>query len=176
MRVASQLTFCSPQQILRQTVVEQDQQKIVTAIFGLDDSRVESARTLFFDGIISSEISSLKEEVSPLVLRKLVKDYQYIDLSDERTASFNVQAGMPLILDFGTTDANVASTFLRQFAADLESLSIFDIIAACTYYPALLLGQSSSLTVGVNTDLLLWENVDLVNKRIKNNTKIRIVG
>ena len=47
MRVASQLIFYSPDEILRRTVVEQDEQKIITRLFSLDGNVVETAQTLF---------------------------------------------------------------------------------------------------------------------------------
>ena len=55
-RIGSQLTFCSPQQILRRMLVERDEQDKITGIKSLDEGLVETAQTLFFDGIISTEI------------------------------------------------------------------------------------------------------------------------
>ena len=49
MRVASQLTFCSPDEIMRRAVVEFDEQKTITRLFSLDENAVESAQTLFYD-------------------------------------------------------------------------------------------------------------------------------
>ncbi|NDP20995.1 MAG: hypothetical protein GZ091_07945 [Paludibacter sp.] len=61
-RFASQLVFCSPQQILRRTVIEQNEKNTITRIFSLDESVAESAQTSFFNGIISSEFISLKQK------------------------------------------------------------------------------------------------------------------
>jgi len=41
-------------------VVERDEQNLITDFYCLDNNSVESAQTLFFDGIISTEIISLK--------------------------------------------------------------------------------------------------------------------
>jgi len=45
-RVVSQLIFCSPEKILRQTVVERNNHNFITRLFSLDDRTVESSQTL----------------------------------------------------------------------------------------------------------------------------------
>ena len=40
--------------------VEQNGENAITRIFSLDDGIVETANTLFFDGILSAEIISVK--------------------------------------------------------------------------------------------------------------------
>lgn len=170
MRVASQLTFCSPLEILRRTVVEQDEQKLVTRLFDIDECRVESAQTLFFDGIISAEIISLKENNAEI--NEVIANYQYVDVSQSIPAQI-IAADKPFLLDFGTHSAEIINQLLKQLVPILSVFSIFEIIAACTYYPGLALGKAGALTSGRNTQLILWEGVDLVNKQIKESTRIR---
>jgi len=55
----------------------------------------------------------------------------------------------------------------------LSYLSVFEIIAACTYYPSLLTGRAPGLKEKQYTDLILWENVDLSEKKLTANTRIR---
>jgi hypothetical protein len=176
MRVASQLTFCSPQQILRRTVVEQDDQKVVTGIFSLDDCPVESAHTLFYDGIISAGIISLKQHVIKSSINELISGYQYIDLTETIPTEKIHRTAKPLILDFGTDSINTINSKLPLLASVLETFSAIEIIAGCTYYPPILVGLESVLAVNSKTDLLLWENIDLVNNRISDKTKIRIIS
>jgi hypothetical protein len=176
MRVASQLTFCSPQQILRRTVVEQDDRKVVTAVFSLDDCAVESAHTLFYDGIISAGIVSVKQRVPKLGINKLISDYQYIDLTETIPTEKIHRTDKPLLLDFGTDVINEINPKLSLLASLLEMVSAFEIIAACTYYPAVVCGTNSILAENIITDLLLWENIDLINNSISNKTKIRRIS
>lgn len=172
-RVASQLTFCSPQEILRRTVVEQNEESIITGLFSLDNSSVESAHTLFYDGIISAGFVSLKKYVGEL--KSLVSDYNYIDLSIDKKTDI-IKQNKPLILDFGTNTTEQINQLLPLIAPALSGFTILEIIAACCYYPALLLGITASLSIGRNTELLLWENSDLVEKRITKRTQIRKIG
>jgi len=172
-RVASQLTFCSPQEILRRTVVEQNEESIITGLFSLDNSSVESAHTLFYDGIISAGFVSIKQQVGEF--KDLLSDYNYIDLSIDKKAEI-IKQNKPLILDVGTNTTEQINQLLPLIAPALSDFTIFEIIAACSYYPAVVLGITASLGVGQNTELLLWENSDLVEKRITKRTQIRKIG
>ena len=172
-RVGSQLCFCSPELILRRMAVEQNDENTITRIFSLDDGIVESANTLFFDGILSAEIVSLKQSGSIRLSEKHIDDYQYIDISEEIPTKEITPGSKPLILDFGTDSPLKINKLLTQLTPVLSSFSIFEIIAACTFYPALALNKTSKLCINATTRLLLWENVDLVNKRITLQTCIR---
>jgi len=171
--IGSQLTFCSPQRILRRTVVVRNEQNVVKQFFSLDDNLVESAQTLFFDGILSSEIVSLKQHVSSDEISELTREYEYIDLSDEFPNLKISKNQKNLLLDFGTNTTAEINSKLAKLAQQNSGLSIFDVIASCVYYPALLIGANAELTVDRSHNLLLWENVDLVNKGFTVNTKIR---
>lgn len=172
-RVASQFMFCSPTEILRNSAVELNSQGVVTQIFSLDENKVESAQTLFFDGIISAEIISLKQHLNDL--SALITNYQYLDLSlglSERLLA----NGKPLILDFGTDSIEDINLQISRLASILEDFSIFEIIAACCYYPAVVIGKTSSLGVNRKARLLIWEGADLIHKKITNNTKIKLLN
>jgi hypothetical protein len=172
-RVGSQLCFCSPELILRRMAVERNDDNTVTRIFSLDDGIVESANTLFFDGILSAEIVSLKQSGATLLNEKLMDDYQYIDILEEIPTKEITPGSKPLILDFGTDSPLQINESLAQLAPLLSTFSVFEIIAACTYYPALALNKTGELCENRTTQLLLWENVDLVNKRITLQTRVR---
>lgn len=172
-RVASQFTFCSPEHILPRMVVEQDEQNLVTRLFSLDGNQVESAQTLFFDGILSGEIVSVKKNISPTEIAQLVMKYNYVDVTDRLPANDIISTGKPLLLDFGTTSSYEINYQFERLAPALSAFSVFEIIAACVYYPLLLLGQPAILSEKCRTKLMLWENVDLLNKRITEHTRIR---
>jgi len=172
-RVGSQLCFCSPALILRRMAVEQNDENTITRIFSLDDGIVESANTLFFDGILSAEIVSIKQSGATHLSEKLFDDYQYIDISEELPTKEIAPVTKPLLLDFGTDSLLKINKLLAQLAPFISSFSIFEIIAACTYYPALALNKTGELCENHATRLLLWENVDLLNKRITKRTHIR---
>ncbi|HET7734122.1 MAG TPA: hypothetical protein VFK73_09820 [Paludibacter sp.] len=170
MRIASQLTFCSPDEIMRRAVVELDEQKIITRLFSLDGNAVESAQTLFYDGILSAEIISVKEQVS--MLDNLASEYNYIDLSLGIPTEI-VASEKPLLLDFGTHSPEKINQIFAGLTQVISAFSIFEIIAACCYYPALVVGEGASLSANRKTKILLWEGSDLVNKRITKQTRIR---
>ena len=172
-RVGSQLAFCSPNSILQRMVVELDDQHCVERIFSLDDGNVESAETLFYDGILSSGIVSLKQNISGESISKLINGYQYIDFS-EHLFTLDIKLNdKPLIIDLGTDLPDKINNLLPRLSFGMPSLSVFEIIAACTFYPALLIGRPPGLIEDQCPNLILWENVDLINKKITVNTRIR---
>lgn len=172
-RIGSQLVFCSPNCILRRTAVERDERNCVTTLISLDDSFVESSHTLFFDGIISAEIVSLKQHLKPEKIAELVKDYRYYDFSKDVPSVDTSIPEKAYLFDFGTNSNSEVSTKLTTLAKLHPGISVFDIIAACVYYPALVLGLPGELTVTRNTELILWENIDLVSKLLTVSSSIR---
>jgi len=172
-RIGSQLTFCSPQQILRRMLVERDEQDNITGIQSLDNRLVETAQTLFFDGIISTGIVSLKLNRSIEEIQELSKNYNYYDLSKELPA-FAIN-NKPLVCDFGTNSLETINIKLKQVAQANPAFPIFELIASCVYYPALLLGNEAELKLNRRSKLLLWEKADLVNKTLTTDTKVREV-
>lgn len=172
-RKASQFTFCSPHQILRQAVVEQNAFNVITAIFSLDSSNVEPDHTLFLDGIISIEIISLSKNTRTENISALISDYQYIYLGDTTPSHEISPTKKNLLLDFGSDDYEEINKKISLINKYLFHFSVFDIIAACTYYPALILKMSNTLEVNYCSRLVLWENIDLQNKQITHQTRIR---
>ncbi len=175
-RVASQFTFCSPQQILSRNVVEQDEHNVITRLFSLDESAVDSAQTLFFDGILSAEIISLKANIPLVELSNIADNYQYLNFSIENKLQQILPTNKPILIDFGTILNNEINAKIASHAFAMQYFSIFEIIAACTYFPSIVLGLPASLTPTRCSQLLLWENVDLINKKVTNYTKIRKIN
>jgi hypothetical protein len=171
--IGSQLTFCSPGNILRRTAVETDERNVVSRIFSLDESSVESAHTLFYDGIVSAEMVSMKQHVWSEKIAELTADYCYIDASENKFSEKIINLADPIILDFGDLTLNEINRKLAEIAQQCSSIPVFDVIAGCVFYPALLLGYEAQLTQGRQTKLLLWESTDLVNKTLTVSTKIQ---
>jgi len=172
-RVCSQLTFCSPQNILKRTVVEQDKNHIITGLFSLDGRAVESYQTLFFDGILSSGIVSVKKNLATEDTDNLVVDYQYIDVSDISPSVKIIPNGKPLILDFGNLTSHEINLGLASIAPALQNFTVFELIASCTFYPNVLMGIPAGIAINSPVDIILWEGMDLINKRITDHTSIR---
>lgn len=172
-RYAAQFVFCSPAQVLRRTVVEQDENQIVTGLFSLDGQQVETSHTSFFDGILSSGIISLKENVSGNELITLAAAYNYVDLSAENPLIPEINDLKPLVLDFGTSTLTDVNRILSSNVELLSAFPAFDIIAACTYYPAIILNKSAEIMTGAFINLLLWQHVDLINKKITEKTAVK---
>ena len=170
-RFASQLTFCSPEKILRRTVVERDDQNRITQLFSLDDSQFESAQTLFFDGIISAEIVSIRHQIPAENISEIVKEYNYIDISSN-VFSLKLTSEKPLILDFGTNSIEEINSKLSKLAFEFSDIPVFDLIAACVYYPAVLIGKVAELRINKQTELVLWENINLPEKRLTSKSRI----
>ena len=172
-RTGSQLTFCSPGKILTRTVVEQDDHQVITRFFSLEDGNVESSQTLFFDGIVSAEIISLKQNgLSESITSKLL-NYEYLDLTGDISFTGIKKTDRPLVLDFGTNTPENINIMLPLIVPVMSAFTIFDIIAGCTYYPSLLLGRKGGMEENMKIRLMLWENVDLIKKEITFNTCIR---
>jgi hypothetical protein len=173
LRIASQYTFCSPQKILKRMVVEQDEKNVVKRLFSLDDSSVESSQTLFFDGVISMGFVSLKQNLPSLNIALLLDVYNYIDLTTVSTSKAIIPNEKPLLLDFYSNNPDDINQLLPQLTTLLAHFSLFEIIAASTYYPLYFMKQPAILDVNHIGKLLLWEGVDLHNKKITENTRVR---
>lgn len=170
-RVSSHLLFCEPERILFQMVIERDEQ-IIKDIFSLNKTNAEAAGTSFYDGIISPGIVSVKLNVTENQLQEIKDKYNYTDFSSENpTIDFSIRK--QLLIDFGTEDTQKIN---RMFPAVLESFSgfqVYDFIAACVCFPALITGRNSVIELNKPVKLMLWEQVNLVEKLLKPETGIR---
>ncbi|MDD3320645.1 MAG: hypothetical protein PHS59_04290 [Paludibacter sp.] len=175
-RFSSQLIFCSPEKILRRTVIEQDDQNKISHFISLDQSVYEPAQTQFFDGIISSEIVSLKENISIEKLDKTKNEYHYFDLSTELISSEIISDGKPLLFDFGKNNTEIINSKFKLVSTFLNRFTIFEIIAACTSLPAQIAAKNSILKVNNISSLILWSNVDFSTMKLTEKTFIRFLS
>ncbi len=171
--IASQYVFCSPFQILKRMAVELDEEHTVCQLFSLDAGNVESAQTLFFDGVLSIGILSITKNNPSANLIQLAENYNYINVTTLQPNRQIQATDKPLLLDFGSENTAEINQILPLLTSALVDFSVFDIIAACTYYPALFLVTSSTLAVNYKSKILLWENIDLITKKTTRHTRIR---
>lgn len=172
-RFTSQLVFCSPDRILRRTVIEQDDNQLIKNLISLDDQSVETSNTLFFDGILSAGITSLKQNCNTEELNQLTADYQYVDLHNLISEVEICNDKKPLVLDFGCSDIVEINKLFISNIDFLSEYSVFEIIAACVYYPAKILRKQTGIDINSETPIILWQNVDLVNKLITSKTRMK---
>ena len=172
-RISSHFTFCSPQRILQKSVVEIDNQGYISQIFGFNNANVESYQTLFFNGILSTEIISVKKSILPMNFENVFLNYNYFYISDDIYIDEIKPTDKPLVLDFGIDSTDKINHLLSGLAHALNLFSIFEIIAACAFYPTTILGQVAELKENMQTKLILWENVDLINKSFTSSSSIR---
>lgn len=168
-RVASHFCFCRPNLILKSVIVEQNEDKSINSLFNLDEGNVEAANTVFHSGILSGEIISLKSRLDKHELDSISKEYQYIDLSE--TITDYITDKKKLIIDFGTNDSIQINRILKQVFIKTK-FPIFEFIAACTYYPAIVLNTKTNIEANNKVNLLLWEGVDLINRKTTEVTQI----
>lgn len=157
-RVCSQLLFCAPDKVLRNTIVEQDCNNQIINLISLDHQLSETSHTLFYDGIISSDIISLNISSCDELSDK-IGDYQYIQLSDLKSDHPLTPGLKPLILDFESNDISVINKILKDKYLLLSNFKPLDIIAGCTYYPNQYLNLSKELKIYSRSQLILWKKL-----------------
>lgn len=173
-RFTSHYIFCSYENILKRTVIEQNEQNKITNIIHLDQHLFEPEHTVFVDGIISSEIVSLKENVSDKKLNSIKKEYQYIDVSSELNfRNLIQQSNKQLVLDFGRNNTEIINSKLNNITHNLKDLSIIEIIASCTSLPSYIADKNTVIKMNNTTSLINWTNIDFQTMKATPKTKIR---
>ncbi|MDO9154186.1 MAG: hypothetical protein Q7U47_10905 [Paludibacter sp.] len=171
-RVCSQQIFCSPDVILRNTVVEQDSNNRITNLIALGNQLAETSHTLFYDGIISSEIMSVKFNIGSND-ENFLNDYQHINLQLNTSDKLFKPESKPLLLDFESNDLSIINAILKEKYYLLSNFNVFEIIAGCTYYPNYILNLSKEIKLFSKTNLLLWKGFHQTNNSI--NRQIEII-
>jgi hypothetical protein len=97
-RLSSQLVFCDANSLLRSTVVEQNDDNVITDIIDLSTRQSETAHTVFYDGVISGEIISLKQYLSNDQLLEITKGIVYLDLSEIKPLLFSIRVPVLLLI------------------------------------------------------------------------------
>ncbi len=158
-RVLSQQIFCSPDIILRNTVIEQNNQNKITNLIDLENQIAETSNTMYYDGIISSEIKSMAINMNQNIIYDLF-DYQYVNLRNNIIDSKIIKQSKPLIIDFNSIDIDVINMILKEKKQLLSNLTIYEIIAGCTFYPGLVLDSTKGIKLAEVTRLILWKKIN----------------
>lgn len=172
-RVAAQLIYCSPELILRHHAIELDDAGIIKNIFDLKSMPFETANTLFYNGIISTEIISAKHYLNETGLIKLMADRHYIDFSNHKSV-LPLDANYNGIIDFGSNNSGEINRLLKINYNFFSELRIDQFINACCYLPQQLFKPASDLQISNKVRLLLWEGINLTTLQIS--PEIRITG
>jgi hypothetical protein len=155
-RVAAHHIFCSPEHILKLSVIEQDNNDIITRIFSLNDNTAEPAHTIFYDGVITIPPVSLSE--ANCITDKKINDFTLLNAEKIRSGEKILNNEKPLLIDFGTSDINKINEYLILLADRLIEFDVFEIINACTFRPANILGRTKTITEGIHSNLVNWKS------------------
>lgn len=174
-RLSSQLVFCDANSLLRSTVVEQNDDNVITDIIDLSTRQSETAHTVFYDGVISGEIISLKQYLSNDQLLEITKGIVCLDLSEINKTPFVFDKSSGFIVDFGTNNFSEINKLLKENFDVLSVITVFELINACSYLPQRLLGLSKNIAISNQTDLVLWQGVNLVSRALTPQTTVRLL-
>ncbi len=169
-RVSSQLIFCSPSKVLRNSVLEQDENGVLTQIIDLQTQQSETHHTLFYDGIITNGIVSLKAELSDIELNKVKSNYNYFDFSE--TIYIKLDTKKPLLIDFGTSDTATINQLINMHYKLFVDFNIFEFLNACCILALQILNRPEHIELNHKPNLLIWKGLNLIDKQI---TSIMIV-
>ena len=162
-RFTAHLIYPSAGFELLRSVVELDESGMITGVISLDNTSVEPAFTLFLDGIITPGIVSIREFTKKGEKTPDLTNYHYLDLSDGEVLPEVINTDLPLIIDFGTSNLSRANKIIEKFAS--SGFSIRQLVDACIFHPAEALGICVDVNVGNKTNLIRWQNVDVLNRK-----------
>ena len=169
-RIASQLLYCSPDRIVRNAVLERNSDLIVSNIYDLKQV-FEMSNTLFYDGIISAEILSVKQNTTSNVIDSIAENYKYVDLSLFDLKSHIELESKELILDFGTSNVSDINKILHNVVPYLH-ISTTELVAACVFRPSFFLGINSKFDVSTKCKTLLWQHSNLIENTFDSSINI----
>ncbi len=169
-RVSSQLILCSPSKVLRNCVLEQDENGVLTQIIDLQTQQSETHHTLFYDGIITNGIVSLQDELSDIELNKVKSNYNYFGLSD--LISLNLDSQKALLIDFGTSNIITINQLINTHNKLFVDFNIFEFLTACCFQPLQILNRLEFIELNHKPNLLIWKGLNLIDKQITPITKV----
>lgn len=167
-RFSSQLLFCTPETLKRKTVVEQDDDGRISKLIDLETRAVETAGTIFYDGVISCSPISLSLRLTDDDISRLPEKYEYLSLKTTLAKKFKHQTDKKTIVDFGTENGEEINNLLKVNAGYLDFLDIISLIAGSVYFPAIIAGLEPGCNEGKPTHIFLWQGIDMLNFKLKN--------
>ncbi len=163
--IASQLIITESGEMLRNSIVTYNANLQTIEYAGIFDGIHERANTVYYDGVISPPIVSLalfKVACSEKCM------FEYIDLIACPNPILN--PAQKYIFDIHSQNPVDLAAFLSENYSLFLNFSIAHLIAAFTSFPAQVMPNLPSNT------RLLWQNIDLVEKKITPITKIKVIN
>jgi len=173
-RLSSSFLLISPTNIVQNHVIELNSEGVVSQLIDIEKQIAEPAQTLYYNGIISAEIVSLRNHFTPKEIKELSLTYNYVKISNLSTDSCIELNENLLVIDFETNNLNEISHIINNRKDVFSKLNVFQLISACTYYPIQILDLQKQIRVSNRPELVLWNGIDLINKRI--NDRIHLVN
>jgi hypothetical protein len=169
-RYLGQILYVAGSVDYKHTVIELDNQACVTCFISLESVSEEPEATIYIDGALTPCPISIHENSDSLLKKPDLSGYNYIVVSNDSLLPEKLQSDLPLILDFGSSDLRLISKQLVKCAR--WNLSLREFINACIFNPAKVLNINADIHTGVNVNLIHWQNVDVVSKKLTTLTKL----
>lgn len=167
--IASHFAILSETEIARQSVLLFNSKNELLNIYALSDLSVETSGTMFVDGLVSLPIISVSKHLHNNALEALKMNFQL--LSPENNFRFRANDVRPLLVDFATEDYFECYRCMKQYFENFAQVDLFDFAKAATIGAAKIVGMESKIELGRTYRLTAWENVDFINRRLKNNSR-----
>lgn len=169
-RTAAQLVLIDSDRICRNTVVEQDENNRVIQLKNLTELNVETAGTVFFDGLISPDLITISNQ--SVVLYPLFIQFSVYKFGNEGFQLIQQGISDNFILDCGSVDLETINHILIENVSFINQFDLISVIKSLTVNPALVCGKINSIIPGQVCRLIFWENCDLINKKITPSLKL----
>ncbi len=155
-RILSQRLFCSSDEIKFNTVIEIDDEGIVSKFLPLEDFNYEISGTQFFNGIITPSIISLRERTISGIYESVSDKFKVFNLDNVNSSIAFDNICELLIFDCGTENINLVNNILLNCHNYIKEFNIIEIIKALVFTPAKALNIENRIKPGIKPELLLW--------------------
>lgn len=164
MNHSSQLIITEKAEVLRNSLASFNTQNNVFEYRNIMQHAHEAAQTIFYDGIISPPVFSMK-----------LRGYSTSKMSCEYITLYelNTQKSLPtipFIFDFETENIQEINKILADNFVLFQSVSVLDFIISCCVLPV----QVAEVSEEFN-HRFLWKDADLVHKKITANLQVAVI-
>jgi hypothetical protein len=168
-RIAAHYLYINPCIQLKNAALEIEDCGTINRHFFLNEENVETYNTEFYTGFIAPAFVSPKipkEEIS--------NDFIYINDFEIKTLP-TLGIYQEFIFDFENKDLREISQILWHLQQLIPQATIFDFINWCSYFPEKLINKEPGIKKGKKTEIYLFEDINLLEKKFTERTKIRKV-
>ncbi len=175
-RYFCQRIICSQNETVLNTVLEIDDNGIISRLIPFKDLTVETSSTIALNGIIAPEIFSIetRNERRP-ENTKHTENFNYQRLDTENDLQLSANNGKPLILDCGSELVSTVNSILQKHKDILSNIDLFEVIKAFTVYPAVALNQENEIKQGNPIKLTLWPSPESLKQNKNTGIQFRII-